>query len=215
MTVTLVSYRGDAVHLIFDSGQSLTLPVKLEYSPLFSRGVTLDEERFENLKHISDTFLCSQKALYYLARSAKSEMQLRQYLKKKKFTDESIGETISAMREKGYINDEDFTRRFASDFTKRKKAGVRLLKSELMKKGISRQIYDAVLKESGLDKDNEESAWMAAMKKIPAIKKKENARAKLWNFLRSRGFADDLIRKIISRIQKEKLLEKDVEDEMD
>jgi regulatory protein len=215
MTVTLVSYRGDAVHLVFDSGQSLTLPVKLEYNSLFSRGISLDDEKFEKLKHVSDTFLCSQKALYYLARSAKSEMQLRQYLKKKKFSEESIGETITLLREKGYINDEDFTRRFASDFTRRKKAGVRLLKSELMKKGISRQIVDSVLKESGLDKDNEDSAWLAALKKIPVIKKKENARTKLWSFLRSRGFSDDIIRKAVARVQKEKLLDYDSEDDGD
>jgi regulatory protein len=214
MTVTLVSYRGDAVHLVFDSGQSLTLPVKLEYSRFFSKGATIDEERYNALKHVSDTFLCTQKALYYLARGSKSEMQLRQYLKKKKFSDESTSETLAAMREKGYVNDADFAKRFAADFTKRKKAGVRLLKSELAKKGISRQMIDSVLKESGLDKDNEESAWMASLKKIPSIRKKENARAKLWGFLRSRGFSDDIIRKTVSRVQKEKLLENEHENEI-
>jgi regulatory protein len=213
MTVTLVSYRGDAVHFVFDSGQSLTLPVKLEYSSLFSKGISIDDDTFEKLKQVSDTFLCTQKALYYLARGSKSEMQLRQYLKKKKFLDDSVSRTIAEMREKGYINDEDFTRRFALDFMKRKKAGIRLLKSELMKKGIPRHISDPVLKESGFEKDNEESVWLAAIKKIPALKKKENARAKLWNFLRSRGFSDESIRKAVSRAQKEKLLDNDIEDE--
>ncbi|MGL4369704.1 MAG: hypothetical protein ACRCUT_08550, partial [Spirochaetota bacterium] len=36
MIVTLVSYSGDAVKLIFDTADCLILPVKIEYSPLFA-----------------------------------------------------------------------------------------------------------------------------------------------------------------------------------
>lgn len=209
MTVTLATYTGDLVKIVFDTADALVLPVKIEYSPLFCRGAQITRERFEELLIVSETCLCTRAAVGYLGRGAKTVLQLSQYLRKKKYTDAAIASAISYTKEKGYLDDADYARKYIRTVKRRKAAGAALIKSELMKKGVAKQIADEALRDTGFDADNFDEIYAAAEKKAKSLAGKKNAYQKLVYFLRSRGFKDELARKAVRQLEKEKLIEKE------
>jgi regulatory protein len=202
MTVTLVSYRGDSVHLVFDTGDSLTLPVSIEYSRFYRKGLDIAEDEFSALKIQSEKHICIQKAMNIVARSAQSVRLLTDKLKKKKiFSESAIKEAVGYLVEKGYVSDEDFARRYAQSLSNRKDVGKRRIFAELMKKGINKQIAESVIKELHLDEDNLGKVTALALKKAGSIKQKDKVREKVWRFLLSRGYSDGTIRKVLSGLK--------------
>ena len=183
MIVTLVSYNGDLVKLIFDTADALVLPVKIEYSPLFSKGAEISRERFEELLLVSESCLCTRSAVAYLGRGAKTVLQLSQYLRKKKYTDAAIASAILYAKEKNYLDDADFARKFIRTVKRRKAVGARLIKSDLMKKGVKKEIADEALRETGFDADSYDEVYAAAEKKALSIagKKKRDSETRLFS----------------------------------
>lgn len=202
MIVSLVSYRGNSVHLVFDTGDSLTLPVSIEYSKYYQKGLDIPEDEFANLKTQSEKHLCIQRALMIIGRSPQSEKLLTDKLKKKKlFSDSAINEAVGYLAGKGYVNDEDFARRYVNTLVRRKSVGKRRILSELIKKGISKQIAAAVIKELNLEEDDLEKVTALALKKAESIKQKDKVKEKVWRFLLSRGYSDGAIRKALAQLK--------------
>ena len=209
MTVTLVTYTGDLVKIVFDTADALVLPVKIEYSPLFSKGAEITREKFEELLIVSESCLCTRSAVTYLGRGAKTALQLTQYLRKKKYTDTAVGSAIAYVKEKGYLDDADYARRYIRTAKRRKAVGAAWLKSELLKKGVAKTIADEALRETGFGTDDYDEIHTAAEKKAKSLAGKKNAHQKLVYFLRSRGFKDELVRKAVRQLEKEGLITKD------
>jgi regulatory protein len=203
MVVTLVSYKGDLVRLVFDTGNSVMLPVTIEYSKYFKKGLSITEDEYHLLHSTSEKYLCITKAIGLIARSAKSEFQIIQYLKKKKYSADSIAGALVYLREKQFINDEDFAKRFALSLSKRKEVGSRMLFSELQKKGIKKTIAQKALSEVDLTTDNHDTAYSAAIKKIKTLTGKNDIKIKVWRFLKSRGFSDDIIYSVLKKMKNE------------
>jgi regulatory protein len=203
MVVTLVSYKGDLVRLVFDTGAYIMLPVSIEYSKYFKKGITVSEEEFQMLYNTSEKYLCITKAIGLIARSAKSEFQIIQYFKKKKYSEEAISGAILYLKEKQFIDDADFARRFAVTLAKRKAVGSRMLMSELQKKGIKKDVAQKALTEADLNKDDHDTAYSAAYKKVKTLTGKKDVKIKLWRFLKSRGFSDDIVYSVLKKIKNE------------
>jgi regulatory protein len=213
MVVTLVSYKGDLVRLVFDTGNSVMLPVTIEYSKYFRKGISISEDEYQLLHSTSEKYLCITKAIGLIARSAKSEFQIIQYLKKKKYSKDAIDGAIIYLREKQFINDEDYAKRFAVSLSKRKAVGSRMLLSELQKKGIKKAVAEKALSEVELNRDNHDTAYSAAQKKIKTLKGKKDIKIKLWRFLKSRGFSDDIVYTVLKKIKSEGLFSDDKNEE--
>jgi regulatory protein len=163
----------------------------------------LDEILFEELKS-----RFSQRALSYVSRTLKTEFQLRRYLKtlsiKKKGSwykeidnsqlEEIFNEVIEKLNEYGYIDDEEFAEQFILSRIKNRPRGKMILVSELMSKGVNKEIARSkvdelvedefkVLEDTYKKKYKEEKITIKDRKKIDYLKRK--------------GFNWDLIKKLI------------------
>ncbi|MGL4368963.1 MAG: regulatory protein RecX [Spirochaetota bacterium] len=207
MIVTLVSYSGDAVKLIFDTADCLILPVRIEYSALFAKGAEISRERFEELALVSEKYLCTRAAVTCIARAPKTALQLKQYLKKKEYSEPAVADALVYMYEHHYIDDADYAKRFIRSAKRRKAVGALKLKAELMQKGVAKPLIDEALNETGFAQDSYDEVYAAALKKARSVTGKKNARQKLVFFLKSRGFRDDLSRKAMRALEKEGLIE--------
>ncbi|HEY1406074.1 MAG TPA: RecX family transcriptional regulator [Spirochaetota bacterium] len=205
MEIILYSYDNDAVHLTFDSGERIVVPAILEYQRYFSKGAKLTEEEFLALKESAEKYACTRRAVWYLGRGPKSEARLIMYLKKKKYSPQAIDGALEYLRSHGYIDDEDYARRFVLDLAKRKKVGTSRMKAELMAKGVSRDVVKKGMAAAGFV-ESPDDAYAAAVKKIGTSGK--GSKEKLWRFLRYRGFSDDTVRKTLKALEKNGMLEK-------
>lgn len=140
-------------------------------------------------------------AYRFLSYRQRSKKEIVDKLKEKKFSDKIIEEVIEGLEGYNYINDTDFAFNWAEGRVRSRHIGPMILRSELLKKGISKDIVDKTIKEI-YNKHNERSLAIDALnakakilKDIPEEKKKR----RLYGFLAQRGFSYEIINEILGR----------------
>src|SRR5258708_13021911 len=81
-------------------------------------------------------------ALGYLARRPHSTWEIREYLKKKLVSVEKIEAIIERLNELKFLDDEEFVSWWIRQRTEVRPKSMRLIKLELQRKGIEREIID-------------------------------------------------------------------------
>lgn len=147
------------------------------------------------------------KALEFLSYRTRSEKEVREKLKSKssfakasegqgKFILEVIDKVIQKLKEKKFINDEEYARIFVENRLRFKPRSLRLIKMELKQKGIDLETINNLQLTIGSDL---ESAKKLVEKRIGRFKNlpKQKVYEKLGRFLASKGFNWDTIKKAI------------------
>jgi regulatory protein len=114
-------------------------------------GQELTEEELASFRDESDYGKWFDKTLNLLSYRMRSEWELRDYLKRKKAPEEFVDKIINKLRINGYVNDEQFAKRWVENRRLLKPTSKRRLMQELRQKRISTDIIDAVLVEDETD----------------------------------------------------------------
>lgn len=199
-TIQKIIYGEHSVKLDLDNGESLKLPYAVVSEYFLSSGLLLEGEIYLKIYDESLKFACMQKALAHLSLRSRSAHELRTYLKKKLFREDHIETAITLLKEKGYVNDYDFSISFIKSRMAMKKYGSRIIKRDLFLKGIDRNIIDETMEECNAHEVDEEALFLLAQKKYRAVKDKKNSYMKTAGFLKGRGFDFDSIRKVLARV---------------
>lgn len=194
-------FKENSVQLELDNSEKLKISYEAYSMYKISSGTELTAECYIELYDESKKFECREKAFSMLAIRARSVDELRQYLKKKNFSEKHIEETLDYMKEKGYLNDFDFSVSFVKERMKNGKSGKDLIARDLYRKGVQRKTVLRAMKESGADITDEEALYELAMKKFMSVKDKENSLMKVSNFLRGRGFDYEAIGRVLKKIK--------------
>lgn len=133
--------------------------------------------------------------LNFLSFRPRSEYEIRQYLKRKRFED--IDKVVDKLKQIGQINDEEFARWWVEQRSTFRPKGKRALEMELRRKGIKVKIETNSLSE-------ETKATQAIGKKLKLWDRNklgENKwREKVIRFLGSRGFNYDTIETVLAKL---------------
>ncbi|HVP36889.1 MAG TPA: RecX family transcriptional regulator [Terriglobales bacterium] len=148
----------------------------------------------ETKKEAKDT------ALGFLSYRMRSEKEVRDKLKKKEFAQNLIDEVIKDLKRVNLVDDHEFASAFVRDRISNSPRGKILLKQELWKKGIKKEIIEKALKEFFKDEDEE----LVLAKELLQKRKKryvgldENvAKRRLMSFLLRRGFSYDIVKQVL------------------
>ncbi|MEW6170510.1 MAG: regulatory protein RecX [Candidatus Omnitrophota bacterium] len=124
----------------------------------------------------------------------RSEKELRDRLKKKKFDDLTIKETIAYLKKIDLLNDNNFAIKWAESRIK-KPYGAKRIIYELKQKGIEAKIIDKTLADIKSRYNEYDLARQILESQIKTIKKDQDlfkTKARLYNFLIRRGFSYDV-----------------------
>ena len=138
------------------------------------------------------------KALKFLSYRPRSEKEIRDKLKKKKASEETINKIILRLKENNFINDEEFVKWWIEQRTTFKPRSFRLIKMELKQKGVSNDLIEKVIDDLRLTIDDLKSAKKLIQKRLSRYKNlpREKKFQKIARFLSSRGFDYDIIKEI-------------------
>lgn len=114
-------------------------------------GNEIDEQQLKHFKSISDLDKMHGRILDLLARRPRSEWEIRDYLKRKKTSSEDTDDLLNMLSKSGYVDDEEFARRWIENRRLLKLTTKRKLMLELKQKRISDQIIKKVLDEDQTD----------------------------------------------------------------
>ena len=163
------------------------------------------EQQLEDLENESQFGKLYMRALEYSLMRPHSKYELSQYLYRK--TRDTLTKTGSIRKgvskvltervfdriiEKGYVNDESFTRYWIENRQLRKGISRRKLQAELASKGVDRSIVESLLAETDRSDDDE------IVKIIEKKAAKYNDDQKLTTYLARQGFGYDDIKQAIS-----------------
>jgi regulatory protein len=139
------------------------------------------------------------KALEFLSYRTRSEKEVRDKLKTKQVEPQTIEEIIAKLKEKKFIDDENFARMWIENRNRFKPRSLRLIKMELKQKGIEEEILNKMINDEGLMINDLESAKKLVEKRIGRLKglPKQEIYQKLGRYLASKGFNWDTIKKAI------------------
>ncbi|MBQ7129090.1 MAG: RecX family transcriptional regulator, partial [Clostridia bacterium] len=105
-------------------------------------GHNIDEERLEELKYESELTRATSKAMWLLSRREYSKKEMIFRLKRDKFDENAVFEAVKTLADAGVIDDERFAYNYAYNLKMNRKLGYRAMVTELIIKGVSREIAE-------------------------------------------------------------------------
>lgn len=160
-------------------------------------GMDIAPEQMVSLHRASEQCITKERALRLLSQRAYTEQRL--YTKLCERTDpEHAACVVARMVELGLVNDADYARRFAADCVHLKGFSHRRTAQELAKKGIDRDVIDAVLEE--MEEDAECAAAAIVRRKYMHRIQDEKGCAKTVHALVRLGYDHRTIRAVIANL---------------
>lgn len=189
----------DCFQLTFSSGSCFF--IRLNYlASVSSERIKIDEvfseEELDELMDAGLAYSAERVAMSYLGRSEQCRFLLSQKLKRKGFEDSSIKTALDFLEMQGFLSDARFAQAWLRIRSINHVEGKIRLLSELMSRGIDRNIANAAVEEYFVDID-EESLFAKAADKCRKMGKKGPCAE---NYLRKKGFSQRQINSIISNL---------------
>ena len=144
-----------------------------------------------------------------IARRPRSRKEVEDYIKRKAFrlkrvfkVEEIISLTIKRLEEQGLVNDTEFVSWWVEQRTYFRPKGIRALKQELLKKGMSKQVIDNYLDDNPVDE--KKMAIQVLSKRWPRFQTLplDQRAQKAQRFLLSRGFSYETAKKTFALLEK-------------
>ena len=130
----------------------------------------------------------------------RTEKEMRDKLKEKKYGENEIEDEIEFLKSYGYIDDTRYAKHFTNDAINLKKWGKIRIRTELTRKGIDRETVDNTIEDAfwEIDDDRVLSQMQIRFKNSDLSNIKE--RARIFNFFLRRGFTSEEIKGAMNKM---------------
>lgn len=141
---------------------------------------------------------CFEKAVDLLGRRAHFRRELELKLQRRGYENGEIAETLQRLQELKYLDDERTAGAFVEQRAERSPAGKPLLKSELVRRGVTRTLAEEATE--GLDEAAaaKEAADRFLRRRLRPKETKEERQQALFRHLAGRGFQSSVIRRAMT-----------------
>jgi regulatory protein len=163
----------------------------------------ITQEEIEYIKNSVNFRAAKSLAVKFLSIKLRTEAEVEKKLSENCFELDTIKQVIEELRALGYINNRLYVQKYIFDRSKLKPVSKKLLKFELLGKGITESIID-----------EEMEGWLVDEASIAEglVKKKfgkydlndDKILRRVYSFLNHRGFSRDLIMHAIDKVREEK-----------
>jgi len=168
-------------------------------------GDSLSDKTLEEIKYRENTLALQEQAIRFLARRAHSVQELREKLVKKGYDLISISRLLEELKNKKYLNDQEYAKLLVKDELQLRKSGPLLLKQKLISKGIAPALRDDLIKNLCTDEIQIHNCLQLGQKKLHTLTKKPVAKQKqqVVSYLKTKGYNWETIQKVLSELIKE------------
>lgn len=150
-------------------------------------GDEVNEGELKNLLLESERNQAFTKAIDYISKSIKTKRQVKEYLIRKGYDEQIVWSCIDKLKEYGYIDDSEYSKRYISSCSKNQ--GKRLVEYKLMAKGVKKEDIENAYND--VEIDSKENAKVVAEKYLKNKEITKENIAKAYRYLIGRGFSYD------------------------
>ncbi len=194
--ISLQKNNSDRCNLFIDGKFVSGLSVETVMLNRLKVGMEIDENSLNQLIEESEKKSALTKATDYISKYVKTKRQVKEYLLKKGYTEEIAYFCIDKLKEYGYIDDVDYSKRFINANSKNN--GKKLIEYKLMMKGVKKQDIEDAYFESTVD--GRENAKNLAVKYLKNKEKNLDTKSKTYRYLLGKGFSYEEVSYAISNL---------------
>ncbi|WP_313960986.1 regulatory protein RecX [uncultured Parvimonas sp.] len=204
MQVTSINYSKskEVFEVIFEDETKLLLNYNIFEKYKVSVDMDFSEDEILEMKYFSDIERAKSRAINYISGKLKTKYEVRLKLKENGFAEEIIDEVLNILEKEEYLNDKIYCEIFIEDKRKLNGYGKNKIKSLLIQKGISKNIFEDFLDEFEYDEEFDNALKMG-IKKLNLLSNEEDKfkkKQKIINYLAYRGFGFDVINDVLKEI---------------
>lgn len=204
MQVTSINYSKskEVFEVIFEDETKLLLNYNIFEKYKVSVDMDFSEDEILEMKYFSDIERAKSRAINYISGKLKTKYEVRLKLKENGFAEEVIDEVLDILEKEEYLNDKIYCEIFIEDKKKLNGYGKNKIKSLLIQKGISKNIFEDFLDEFEYDEEFDNALKMG-IRKLNLLSNEEDnfkKRQKIINYLAYRGFGFDVINDVLKEI---------------
>ncbi|HET8866280.1 MAG TPA: RecX family transcriptional regulator [Gracilimonas sp.] len=154
------------------------------------KGVEITPFLFRQIEEAENRWAAREYFFRILSRRDHSRKELKDKAFKKGYSGAFIDELLDEFEQKDYINDEKFAAKYAADKFEFNDWGPYKIRTQLFKKGISKQVTEKVIQNSfGDDSIRESMVTLIQKKKKRYLREpEEKRRKKVFDFLMRKGY---------------------------
>ena len=130
----------------------------------------------------------------------RTEKEIRTKLKEKNFDENTIEEEIEFLSNYGYLSDKRYAEHFTADAINIKKWGKSRIRTELLRRGIERDIVDDAIEEAFVEADDDRLYIEMEKRFKNADFSNMKERTRIFNFYFRRGFSPEEIKGAMNRM---------------
>ena len=204
MQVVNINYSKskEVFEVVFEDETKLLLNYNIFEKYKVSVDMYFSEDEILEMKYFSDIERAKSRAINYISGKLKTKYEVRLKLKENGFAEDVIDEVLDILEKEEYLNDKVYCEIFIEDKKKLNGYGKNKIKSLLIQKGISKNIFEDFLNEFEYDEEFDNALKMG-IKKLELLSNEEDnfkKKQKIINYLAYRGFGFDVINDVLKEI---------------
>ena len=137
---------------------------------------------------------CRNYALRLITHKDRTEKEMREKLRQKGYDENIIEDELAFLKDYGYINDEEYARRFINDAQNLKKWGKIRIARELLRRGIEREIADIAIENAFVEDGGERVKEQLEIRFKDSDFSNIKERTRIFNYFLRRGYTAEEIR---------------------
>ena len=189
------------VNVFIDGSSSLVIDGETAIKAGLQVGQHLSAEQVEEIMQADLQRKCFEAALHYLSYRPRSELEVRQRLSQRGFSNGVVGDVIIELKQRKLVDDVAFAEYWKDNRLSFRPRSRGLIKHELMQKGIDTETANEAIE--GLNDEN--SAYEVGLKKVRVIANTDynGFHRYLSGYLRRRGYNYEVINPVVIRLWQE------------
>ena len=204
MQVVNINYSKskEVFEVVFEDETKLLLNYNIFEKYKVSVDMYFSEDEILEMKYFSDIERAKSRAMNYISGKLKTKYEVRLKLKENGFAEDVIDEVLDILEKEEYLNDKVYCEIFIEDKKKLNGYGKNKIKSLLIQKEISKNIFEDFLNEFEYDEEFDNALKMG-IKKLELLSNEEDnfkKKQKIINYLTYRGFGFDVINDVLKEI---------------
>ena len=204
MQVVNINYSKskEVFEVVFEDETKLLLNYNIFEKYKVSVDMDFSENEILEMKYFSDIERAKSRAMNYISGKLKTKYEVRLKLKENGFAEDVIDEVLDILEKEEYLNDKVYCEIFIEDKKKLNGYGKNKIKSLLIQKGISKNIFEDFLNEFEYDEEFDNALKMG-IKKLELLSNEEDnfkKKQNIINYLTYRGFGFDVINDVLKEI---------------
>ncbi|MBQ2888948.1 MAG: regulatory protein RecX [Clostridia bacterium] len=143
---------------------------------------------------------CREYALKLITFRDRTRKELRDKLTQKGYDENTIEDVIAFLEEYGYINDFKYAQHFINDCVNLKKWGKIRIRSELLKRGVKRDVFESILEEAFQDGSDDMLINQIETRFKNSDLGNVKERTRIFNFFLRRGYCAEEIKGALNQV---------------